>query len=152
MRCVVSRLLTAGAVLLVTCGLLCSGCAGKKEKPQTPEDYLRLGEQELSRKHEAQARKYYEQFLEQYPDSDLKAQAQFKIAEALYRERNYLEARFEYQKFLNSIRCTPSRAGRSFNWACAACRQYKPSIGPRSTPRKRCKRFGFSVASIHRTH
>jgi outer membrane protein assembly factor BamD len=100
MRCVVSRLLTASAVLLVTWGLLCGGCAGKKEKPQTPEDYLRLGEQELSRKHEAQARKYYEQFLEQYPDSDLKAQAQFKIAEALYRERNYLEARFEYQKFL----------------------------------------------------
>jgi len=30
----------------------------------------------------------------------LKAQAQFKIADALYREKNYLEARFEYQKFL----------------------------------------------------
>src|SRR3989442_8605728 len=100
MRCVVSRLLTAGAVLLVTWGLLCGGCAGKKEKPQTPEDYLRLGEQELSRKHEKEARKYYEQFLEQYPDTDLKAQAQLKIAEALYREPNYLEARFEYQKFL----------------------------------------------------
>jgi len=95
----VSRLLTMGALLLVTWGLLCSGCA-KKAQPQTPEDYLRLGDQELGRKREAQARKYYEQFLEQYPDSDLKAQAQFKIAEALYRERNYLEARFEYQKFL----------------------------------------------------
>ena len=95
-----SRPLTASILLLVAWGLLCSGCAGKKEKPQTPEDYLRLGEQELSRKHEKEARKYYEQFLEQYPDSDLKAQAQFKIAEALYRERSYLEARFEYQKFL----------------------------------------------------
>ena len=94
-----SRLLTAGALLLVTWGLLCTGCA-KKEQPQTPEDYLRLGDQELGRKREAQARKYYEQFIEQYPDSDLKAQAQFKIADALYRGRNYLEARFEYQKFL----------------------------------------------------
>ncbi len=93
------RLLTAGALLLVAWGLLCGGCA-KKEQPQTPEDYLRLGDQELGRKREKQARKYYEQFLEQYPDSDLKAQAQFKIADALYRERNYLEARFEYQKFL----------------------------------------------------
>jgi len=99
MRCVVSRLLTAGALLLVTWGLLCSGCA-KKEQPQTPQDYLRLGDQELGRKRETQARKYYEQFLEQYPDSDLKAQAQFKIADALYHGRNYLEARFEYQKFL----------------------------------------------------
>ena len=80
-------------------GLLCSGCA-KKEQPQTPEDYLRLGDQALGSKRETQARKYYEQLLEQHPDSDLKAQAQFKIADALYRERNYLEARFEYQKFL----------------------------------------------------
>lgn len=94
-----SRLLTAGALLLVTWGLLCNGCA-KKEQPQTPEDYLRLGDRELGRKRETQARKYYEQFIEQYPDSDLKAQAQFKIADALYRGRNYLEARFEYQKFL----------------------------------------------------
>ena len=95
-----SRLLTAGALLLITWGLLCGGCAGKKEPPKTPEEYLRLGDQELGGKHETKARKYYEQLLEQYPDSDLKAQAQFKIAEALYREHNYLEARFEYQKFL----------------------------------------------------
>jgi len=95
----VSRLLTTSALLLVTCGLLCAGCA-KKEQPQTPEDYLRLGDQALGSKRETQARKYYEQLIEQHPDSDLKAQAQFKIADALYRERNYLEARFEYQKFL----------------------------------------------------
>jgi outer membrane protein assembly factor BamD len=69
-------------------------------KPQTPEEFLRLGDQELGQKRETKARRYYEQLLEQYPDSDLKAQAQFKIAEALYREANYLEAQFEYQKFL----------------------------------------------------
>jgi outer membrane protein assembly factor BamD len=80
-------------------GLLGGGCT-KKEQPQTPEDYLRLGDQALGSKRETQARRYYEQLLEQHPDSDLKAQAQFKIADALYRERNYLEARFEYQKFL----------------------------------------------------
>jgi len=100
MRCVVLRLLTVGALLLVTGGLLCGGCSGKKEQAKTPEEYLRLGDQELGSKRETKARKYYEQLLEQYPDSDLKAQAQFNIAEALYRERNYLEARFEYQKFL----------------------------------------------------
>jgi outer membrane protein assembly factor BamD len=100
MRRVGSRLLIVGALLLVTWGLLCTGCSAKKEAPKTPEEYLRLGDQELSGKRETKARKYYEQLLEQHPDSDLKAQAQFRIAEALYRERTYLEARFEYQKFL----------------------------------------------------
>lgn len=95
----VSRWLTASALLLVLGGLLWGGCA-KKEQPQTPEDYLRLGDQALRSRRETQARQYYEQLLEHHPDSDLKAQAQFKIADALYRERNYLEARFEYQKFL----------------------------------------------------
>src|SRR5262245_19642297 len=98
-RCAVSRLLVLGLLLLSVGGLSFSGCA-KKEQPQTPEDYLRLGDQALGQKREGQARKYYEQLLEQYPDSDLKAQAQLKIADALYREKNYLEARFEYQKFL----------------------------------------------------
>jgi len=101
-------------LLLIMCGLCLSGCAAKKEKPQTPEDYIRLGDQELGRKRETQARKYYEQFLEQYPDSDLKAQAQFKIAEALYRERNYLEARFEYQKFLELYPAHPLASRAQF--------------------------------------
>ncbi len=94
-----SRQLIICLLLLISCALCLSGCA-TKEKPQTPEDYLRLGDQELGQKRDAQARKYYTQLIEQYPDSDLKAQAQFKIADALYRENNYLEAHFEYRKFL----------------------------------------------------
>jgi len=97
--CAVPRLLMIGLLLISLSGFSLSGCA-KKETPQTPEDYLRLGDEALGQKREGQARRYYEQFLEQYPDSDLKAQAQFKIADALYGEKNYLEARFEYQKFL----------------------------------------------------
>jgi len=95
----VPRLLVISLLLLSMSGLSLNSCA-KKETPQTPEDYLRLGDEALGQKREGQARRYYEQFLEQYPDSDLKAQAQFKIADALYSEKNYLEARFEYQKFL----------------------------------------------------
>lgn len=92
------RLLVYGASSLVWVALGV-GCASK-EQAQTPADYMRLGDRELGRKREAQARQYYEQVLTQYPESDLKAQAQLNIAEALYREQNYLEARFEYQKFL----------------------------------------------------
>jgi outer membrane protein assembly factor BamD len=94
----VHKSLVAAGVLLVTL-LLVSACA-KREKPQTPEEFLRLGDTQLSRSRAAQARRYYEQLLEQYPESEYKAQAQFNIAESLYREGNYLEARFEYQKFL----------------------------------------------------
>ncbi|MGE3537038.1 MAG: outer membrane protein assembly factor BamD [Candidatus Tectimicrobiota bacterium] len=98
---------------LLMLALLLGACAAK-EKPQTPEDYLRLGNRELGKRNDTQARKYYQQLLEQYPDSDLKAQAQFNIAEALYGEKNYLEARFEYQKFLELYPLSPLASRAQF--------------------------------------
>ncbi len=88
-----------GVIILGGLVWILMGCA-THERPQTPEEYLRLGDQLLARKQEAQARQYYQEALEQSLDSEQRALAQFKIAEALYREQNYLEARFEYQKFL----------------------------------------------------
>ena len=86
--------------LLVLSGMLSLYGCSAKEKPATPEEYLRLGNQQLDRKRQQQARKYYHQLLENFPDSAYKAEAQFNIAESLYNEGNYLEARFEYEKFL----------------------------------------------------
>jgi outer membrane protein assembly factor BamD len=86
--------------MALLCGaLLLNGCTSK-EQPKTAEEFLRLGNLQLGRKRESQARQFYSQLLEQYPDSEYKAQAQFNIAESLYGEKSYLEARFEYQKFL----------------------------------------------------
>jgi outer membrane protein assembly factor BamD len=84
---------------LIFCGSLLAGCS-QKEQPKTPEEYLRLGDRQLGRKRAQQAREYYQQLLEQFPDSEQKVLAQFNIAESLYSEKNYLEARFEYQKLL----------------------------------------------------
>ena len=87
------------ASLLLFWGCWLSGCA-KREKPTTPEEYLQVGDRQLERKQERQARTYYQELVEKFPDSEQKVLAQFNIAESLYREKNYLEARFEYQKFL----------------------------------------------------
>ena len=96
------------------CLSLFLGACAAKEQPKTPEDFLRLGNQALGKSNDAQARKYYQQLLEQYPDSELKAQAQFNIAEALYGEKNYLEARFEYQKFLEIYPLSPLASRAQF--------------------------------------
>ena len=58
------------------------------------------GNHQLGRNRQQQARQYYQELLENFPDSHYKTEAQFNIAESLYREKSYLEARFEYQKFL----------------------------------------------------
>ncbi|MBM3222662.1 MAG: outer membrane protein assembly factor BamD [Candidatus Tectomicrobia bacterium] len=108
------RLYRVPLFLLMACGLCLPACASKQEVPKTPEDFLRLGDAELGQKRETRARKLFEQLLEQYPDSDLKAQAQFNIAETLYREGNYLEAHFEYRKFLEQYPLHPLASRAQF--------------------------------------
>ena len=98
--------------LLLLLGIVClSGCS-PKEKPKTPEEYLKAGNEQLELKKQERAREYYQELLEQFPESVYKAEAQFQIAEALYQEGNYLEARFEYQKFLELYPTNP-RASRA---------------------------------------
>lgn len=89
----------ARCLACLLCGSWLFGCA-QREKPQTAEEYLQAGNRQMERKQERQARTYYQELVEKFPDSDQKVRAQFSIAESLYREKNYLEARFEYQKFL----------------------------------------------------
>lgn len=81
------------------CLLGLNQCASK-QRPETAEEYLQLGAKQLDRKRTRQARETFQQLLEQFPDSNATTLAQFNLAEALFREGNYLEARFEYQKFL----------------------------------------------------
>ncbi len=102
----------AGIALALCIGVL-SGCS-QKEQPQTAEAYLQLGNRQLGRSRERQARQYYQQLLEQFPDSEQKIVAQFNIAESLYREKNYLEARFEYQKFLELYPTHPMASRAQF--------------------------------------
>jgi outer membrane protein assembly factor BamD len=90
---------TVVILTLVLGGWFQGGCS-QREKPQTAEEYLQSGDRLLDREDERQARTYYQQLLEKFPDSQYKDQAQLNIAESLYREKNYLEARFEYQKFI----------------------------------------------------
>ncbi|MEE9148052.1 MAG: outer membrane protein assembly factor BamD [Candidatus Tectomicrobia bacterium] len=94
----IQRLLTTSGVLLLSV-LVLSSCASKN-KPTTPEEYIQAGNRQLGRNRQQQARQYYQELLENFPDSHYKTEAQFNIAESLYREKSYLEARFEYQKFL----------------------------------------------------
>jgi outer membrane protein assembly factor BamD len=102
--------------------LLLYGCSAK-EKPSTPEEYLRLGNRQLSRKRQQQARDYYQELLENFPDTAYKAEAQFNIAESLYSEANYLEARFEYDKFLQLYPVHPLASRAQFQVGMCSLQQ-----------------------------
>jgi outer membrane protein assembly factor BamD len=86
-------------LLLVGVWALLSGCA-KSQRALTAEEYLRLGDTQSSRNRQQKAREYYQELLNNFPESHHRAVAQFNIAESLYHEKEYLEALFEYKKFM----------------------------------------------------
>jgi len=103
-------------------GLILFGCAAK-EKPATPEDYMRLGSQQSTSKQQQRARETYQNLLEKFPESTQRAQAQFNIADSLYQEKNYLEARFEYQKFLELHPAHPLASRAQYQIAMCSLQQ-----------------------------
>ena len=117
------RLLT-----LVTAGVLCvfvlTGCA--KKETLTPEEMLRSGDVQLGRQRGDKARGYYQQLLEEYPESRFKAEVQFKVAESLYSEKSYLEARFEYEKFLELYPQHPLAAQAQFQIGMCHAQEVSP--------------------------
>jgi outer membrane protein assembly factor BamD len=106
----------------VFAGLVLFGCAGK-EKPTTPEDYMRIGSQQSADKQQQHARETYQGLLEKFPESTHRAQAQFSIADSLYQEKNYLEARFEYQKFLELHPAHPLASRAQYQIAMCSLQQ-----------------------------
>lgn len=87
--------------LLLLCGVwvFLSGCASK-QRASTADEYLRLGDRQSSQNRPQQAREFYQELLDRFPESHHRAVAQFNIAESLYGEKDYIEALFEYEKFL----------------------------------------------------
>jgi outer membrane protein assembly factor BamD len=123
----------AVGVLMCLCLIGLSHCASKKQ-PKTAEDYLKLGARQLNRKRTKQARQYFQQVIEKFPDSNEKTLAQFNLAEALYREGNYLEARFEYQKFLELYPTHPLASRAQFRIGMCSLRVVKsPDRDQRAT-------------------
>jgi outer membrane protein assembly factor BamD len=128
------------SLVLTLCVFVLSGCS-QKQQPKTAEEYLRLGNQQLSRKRGGQAREYYQQLLEQFPDSAQKVQAQFNVAEALYREKNYLEARFEYQKFLELYPTDPLASRAQFQLGMCSLKEVQSADRDQSKTRDALRAF-----------
>ena len=135
------RIAVTGMALLV-CGLVLDGCA-RKEQPKTAEEYLQLGDRQLSGRNQREAREYYQQLLEKFPESEYKALAQFNIAESLYREKDYLEARFEYQKFLELFPTHPFASRAQFQVGMCSLREVQSFDRDQQKTKEALRAFRF---------
>jgi outer membrane protein assembly factor BamD len=77
------------------------GCAAaKKEQAGSDQELLQSAETELKGKKYEDARQSLQRLINQYPDSELVAEARLRSAKVLFDQDRYEEARAEYQRFL----------------------------------------------------
>lgn len=101
-----------------------TGCASRETL--TAEEILRSGDTQFGRQRGDKARGFYQQLLTEYPENRYKAEVQFKIAESLYSEKSYLEARFEYGKFLELHPQHPLAAQAQFQIGMCHAQEVRP--------------------------
>jgi outer membrane protein assembly factor BamD len=83
-----------GAAVAAGCG------ATKREAVRNEQDLIQSAEDDLQKKRFEDAHQSLQKLINQYPDSDLVAEARLKSAKSLFTQARYEEARAEYQRFL----------------------------------------------------
>jgi len=90
-------ILAAGVVIAV----MAAGCAGtKREAARSDQELYQTAESDLEKKKFEDARQSLQKLINQFPDSELVAEARLKSARSLYNQDRFEEARAEYQRFL----------------------------------------------------
>jgi outer membrane protein assembly factor BamD len=88
-------------VLLLIAIFLLSGCTSTSTKKNLPPGELIVaGKQQIKLKSYNKAKGYFQQLLEDYPDSRERVQALLFLANTNYLDDEYEEAKFHYQKFI----------------------------------------------------
>lgn len=77
-----------------------SACASTEKKDPTPAELLKRGAYEVKIKEPERAKATFQQIMEDYPDSKERIAALMYLTDVYYREEEFEEAKFHYQKFL----------------------------------------------------
>lgn len=88
-------------LILIGMATLSAGCSiSKKDLRETAQDYYLFGTKVYETGNYAKAKEAFQKILDEYPDSELRREALLNLADSYYKNEEYEEAHFQYQKFL----------------------------------------------------
>lgn len=88
-----------GLVLILGLGLILGGCSSLDKKIPPVEQLLASGEKAWTKKKWSRAAEYYGQIRDYYPYHSKAGLAQFRAAEALYRDESYVESLAAFETY-----------------------------------------------------
>ncbi len=106
---------------------MASGCGffHKEPIPTDPSSLLSFGQEKLAEKRFSKAKEQFELLLETTSDNELRLQALINLADTLYKNGEYEEARFQYRKFLELYPVHPLAPKAQFQLAMCSFAEIK---------------------------
>ncbi len=112
-----------GCVLVV--GLLVGGCGGRQTVRRSADEWFDMGQTQLARGKYEKAGTAFGKLLEQHPQDRRRPEALLGLAEALYLDTRYEEAKFQYRRFLELYPAHAEAAKAQFYVAMSAFQRLK---------------------------
>jgi len=103
--------LLISVLLLTACGIF--GGPTKLE-PRSASEWYILGEKNLESKDYEEAQKAFARVLEEYTDNRLRIDALLQLADSYYANKQYIEASYQYKKFVELYPLHPAAAEAQF--------------------------------------
>jgi outer membrane protein assembly factor BamD len=138
-----------GGLLVVM--VLVSGCASSGAVRRSADDWFELGQRELARRKYGKAEEAFSKFLEQHPQDRRRPEALIGLADALYGDKRYEEAKFQYRRFLELFPASPEAAKAQFNSAMCSSLRVKTIDRDQSTTQEAVQEFQRLIQSYPRS-
>ena len=138
---VAKRVWTLGVGCILGVVLLASGCASSGVARRSADDWFELGQRELARRKYTKAEEAFSKFLEQHPQDRRRPEALLSLADAMYGDKRYEEAKFQYRRFLELFPAHAEAAKAQFYSAMCSLQRVKTIDRDQSTTYEAVQEF-----------
>jgi outer membrane protein assembly factor BamD len=150
-----AQMVAASGIWLLGCllamAVLAGGCAGSASQRRSADDWYELGQRELARGKYTRAEEAFSRFLEQHPQDRRRPEALMGLADAMYGDKRYEEAKFQYRRFLELFPVNPEAAKAQFNSAMCSFQRMKEIDRDQSTTQEAVQEFQRLIQSYPRS-
>jgi outer membrane protein assembly factor BamD len=131
--------------------VLMGGCASSGAARRSSDEWYELGQRELARRKYTKAEQAFSKFLEQHPQDRRRPEALLGLADALYGDKRYEEAKFQYRRFLELFPTNPEAPKAQFNSAMCSFLRVKTIDRDQSTTHEAVQEFQRLLQSYPRS-
>jgi len=131
--------------------LLAGGCASSGAARRSADEWYELGQREMARGRYTRAEEAFSKFLEQHPQDRRRPEALLRLADAMYADERYEEAKFQYRRFLELYPANPEAAKAQFNSAMCSFQRLKAIDRDQTATQEAVQEFQRLIQSYPRS-